>query len=191
MTRSRLHPIIVAAAEGRLPAWAQVRPERTAHMSAVAGLLAEWAEALGLNEEDRVRWAAAGWLHDALRDADPAELAADADGYPERVRHGPAAAAYLEREGVADEEVLEAVRFHTLGRRGWGRLGRYLYLADYLEPGRSFDREEQVALISRLPRDLDAVLHHVCAKRLEWLRERGLPVHPETEGFWREVERGG
>lgn len=187
MTRPDLHPLIVAAAQGRLPEWAAVRPSRHPHLAAVAALLQTWAQELKLAERDQVRWAAAAWLHDALRDADAIALEAEAADFPERVRHGPAAAARLERSGVNDEELLQAIRYHSLGRGGFGRLGRFLYLADYLEPGRDFAPVENAALRACMPGDHEAVLRLVCSRRIAELLDRGVPLRPETVDFWNEL----
>jgi HD superfamily phosphohydrolase YqeK len=187
---SRMHPIIIAAGRGELPAWARVRPGRMIHLASVAELLGRWAAELGLDENDRVRWTAAGWLHDSLRDADPGSLAANAADYPKQVRHGPAVAERLRAEGVEDGELLDAIRYHSLGNRGWGPLGRYLYLADYLEPGRPYAPVVNAALRARLPQEPDAVLRRVCALRMEEVLKGGKPLRPETVAFWNELLEG-
>ena len=57
--------------------------------------------------------------------------------------HGRAGARMLkENFGILDEDVLDAVRFHTLGRPGFGRLGKILFISDYLEPLRKFIDDE-------------------------------------------------
>lgn len=185
------HPLIVAAAAGQLPAWACVRAERLIHLRSVAELLARWAAELGLDESDRLRWAAAGWLHDSLRDADPESLAAAAAEYPEQVQHGPAAAERLAAEGVDDRELTDAVRYHSLGYSGWGALGRFLYLADYLEPGRPFAPVENAALRAALPHEPDVALRRVCALRMEEVLNRGRPLRQETVAFWNELQGDG
>jgi 2-amino-4-hydroxy-6-hydroxymethyldihydropteridine diphosphokinase len=187
MTSPNLHSLIVAAARGQLPAWARVNRERLPHLASVAGLLARWAAELGLDEAERIRWSAAGWLHDALRDEDPNELSREAADYPGKLRHGPAAAARLEAEGIDDDELLSAIRCHSLGQRRLGRLGRYLYLADYLEPLRPFAPAQSAALRARLPHDADAVLRRVCALRVAEVLRRGKPLRPETVEFWNEL----
>src|SRR5690606_11651137 len=110
---------IDAAADGELPAWAVVSAPRRDHIRRVATLMDAWAARLGLDAEERRRWRAAAWLHDALRDAAPDDLR---PGVPEWARelpgpilHGPAVAARLEAEGAADRELLDAVAYHTLG----------------------------------------------------------------------------
>ncbi len=149
--------------------------------------MAVWAGELALDERDRTRWTAAGWLHDALRDADSGELCSEAGDFPAKVRHGPAAAARLRKAGVNDDELLDAISFHSLGRDGLGQLGRLLYLADYLEPTRTFDPVENAALRARLPADEHAVLRLVCARRLSDTLGRGIPLHPASVSFWNQL----
>ena len=191
MTDSELHPIVAAAGRGALPEWAQVKPSRVPHLERVAALMAEWATCLMLGERDRARWAAAAWLHDALRDADPAALIDVAGEYPDKVRHGPAAAAWLRELGVDDEELLQAIAYHTLGRPGLARLGRFLFMADYLEPGREFEDGEREALRARLPEEEAEVLRDVCARRIAWRLRDGEPLRRETVEFWNQLVADG
>jgi len=157
-----------------LPAWAVVGPERRAHIERVVAQLETWAAAMRTPEPERARWLRAGWLHDALRDAPQAsELA-----------HGPRAADRAAQEGETDRGVLDAVRYHSLGYAGWDAVGRMLYLADYLEPGRVFDQERRRALAARVPAERDRVLQEVAARRIERVIESRWPLVPETVGFW-------
>lgn len=187
MAIRELHPMIAAAAGGRLPDWSRVSQLRLPHLESVSQLLQRWAETLALDEVDRVRWAAAGWLHDALRDAPPEQLVGEAGDYPKKVRHGPAAAALLRRDGVGDEELLEAITFHSLGCGGLRRLGRFLFLADYLEPKRRYAPVENAVLRARLPERERAVLKVVCARRIVQRLERDKSLRQETVDFWNEL----
>lgn len=185
--------LIENAASGVLPSWSVAGPERREHMARVAALMDEWAARLGLPAPERVRWRAAGWLHDALRDADPGTLRAlvpDPADLPDPLLHGPAAAARLAAEGVTDRELTEAVAYHTLGHPGLGRLGRALYLADFLEPGRTFEPVWRASLRARLPEALDAVLIEVAAARLGHLIRAGRAIRPETFAFWNSLVAG-
>jgi HD superfamily phosphohydrolase YqeK len=180
-----LPPLVREAARGRLPEWTEAKPKRREHMGRVAALMREWARALGLPASEVDRWTAAGWLHDALRDADPetlrSQVPAEYRGLPGKLLHGPAAAERL--RGQADDELVEAVRCHTVGSRRFGTLGRALYLADFLEPGRTFAPEWTEELRRRMPAEMDAVLREVVRSRVRHVGESGATLHPETEAF--------
>ncbi|HEV7590698.1 MAG TPA: HD domain-containing protein [Longimicrobium sp.] len=185
-----LSPLVREAAEGRLPAWTKAKPTRREHMARVAGLMRAWASALGLPADQVARWSAAGYLHDALRDAPADELRphvpADFRELPGKLLHGPAAAARL--EGQADDELLDAIRCHTLGCPRFGTLGRALYLADFLEPGRTFLPGWTESLRRRMPDEMDAVLREVVDARIGHVEENGGILHPETKAFHAQVQ---
>ena len=176
----------MAGRDPRLPAWAEVSPEREAHIGRVAALAEEWAARMRVSDQERARWLRAVWLHDALRDAGTATLdrwAADAAGSGE-LRHGPASAARAAAEGETDRGVLDAVRYHSVGHSGWDMAGRVLYCADYLEPGRAFDSERRASLASRFPEDPASVLASVATERLLRLVNSGWPLPEPTVRFW-------
>ena len=169
-----------------LPEWAVVTPERLDHIRRVAELAADWAERMGVPDSERNRWLRAVWLHDALRDATAAELekwAAGTPGPPE-LRHGPASAAHAKAEGETDRGVLDAVRYHSLGLAEWDMVGRILYCADFLEPGRQFQQDERARLAERLPEDPGGVLREVARSRLTHLIRSGWPILEPTVRFW-------
>lgn len=157
-----------------LPDWAVAGPERRAHVERVAALIDQWAVLMRVPERERSRWAKAAWLHDALRDA-PAT---------DELAHGPASADRAAGEGESDRGVLDAVRYHSLGFAGWDDVGKMLYLGDYLEPGRKFEREVRAALAVRVPVERDTVLREVTRRRIEWTVQSGWPLSPETVDFW-------
>lgn len=173
-----------------LPSWARVSEKRLAHIARVTALLDEWAAALGLPEAEATAWHDAGRLHDALRDAAEAELRALAGpvtGYELNMLHGPAAAARLVADGESRVELLDAIRFHTVGCERWGRLGRALYMADYLEPGRKFSRADRAYLAAQVSHDFEATFRQVLRARLEWSLREGMRLFPEAVALWNSV----
>jgi HD superfamily phosphohydrolase YqeK len=176
-----------------LPQWAVVTPERLEHIQRVAELAANWAERMGVHDSERNRWLRAVWLHDALRDAPPAELEKWASGTagPPELRHGPASAARAKAEGETDRGVLDAVRYHSLGLAEWDMVGRMLYCADYLEPGRAFDQTRRAELAERLPDDPGGVLREVARSRLTHIIQSGWPVLEPTVRFWNSLVATG
>jgi HD superfamily phosphohydrolase YqeK len=169
-----------------LPPWAKVTPERLQHIQRVAELVARWSGEMGVPDSETHRWFKAVWLHDALRDASPEELARYAPSSlgPVELRHGPASAARAKSEGETDRGVLDAVRYHSLGLAEWDMVGRVLYCADFLEPGRGFATTERVELAHRFPTDPGAVLYAVARHRMEHLIESGWSIPEPTVRFW-------
>jgi HD superfamily phosphohydrolase YqeK len=169
-----------------LPPWTMASTERVAHIERVARLAGTWAERMRVTDDERRRWLRAVWLHDALRDADDAVLArwAPAGPGPRALRHGPASAARAEADGETDQGVLDAVRYHSVGFAGWDMVGRVLYCADYLEPGRSFAREWRAALAGRFADDPAGVLLEVAQERVGHLVRSRWPLIEPTVGFW-------
>jgi HD superfamily phosphohydrolase YqeK len=163
-----------------LPGWAQVRRRRRAHIRRVAELMEAWAAEIDVGPRERRRWLAAVWLHDALRDA----------RLPDGTSHGAAAADRAAQEGETDRGVLDAVRFHSVGYAGWDDVGRMLYLADYLEPGRKGRRKERARLAKRVPRQREAVLREIVARQIEEQLAAGRPIDPLTLAFWNSLAPG-
>src|SRR3979411_2323966 len=123
-----------------LPTWAQVSERRLAPIQRVKSLLRAWGTAMRLSADEANAWIDAGTWHDALRDAPVAELreiTGDRKS-PDGLLHGPAVAIRLEAEGERRKNLLDAIRYHTVGSAKWNQTGRALYMADYLEPGRKF-----------------------------------------------------
>ena len=163
-----------------MPSWAVASPERRAHVERVVQLLTQWADALRVPGSERDRWLRAAWLHDALRDAPLVNEFA----------HGPMAAERAQRDGERDHGVLDAVRYHSVGYAGWDEAGRMLYLADYLEPGRAFERPERAALAARVPIDRAWVLKDVAARRIANAVRSGWALPTETVTFWNALVAG-
>ena len=178
-----------AAAPPELPSWAKVTPRRRAHIERVCVLLSTWADALRIAAPERDEWLRAGLMHDALRDAPDAELRALAGDTTRdaEVLHGPAVATLLASQGESNRSVLAAIRYHTVGCAEWDRVGRALYMADFLEPGRSFSRRDRAFLAEHAPHDFDGVFRQVVRARLEYAFREGYALFPETVSLWNAV----
>lgn len=89
----------------------------------------------------------AGLLHDCAKNFSDREMLArckkhgipisDMEKKSPDLLHGKLGAYYAkEKYGIDDEEILEAIRFHTTGKPGMDKLGCILFVSDYIEPGR-------------------------------------------------------
>ncbi|MYA33001.1 MAG: hypothetical protein F4164_05160 [Gemmatimonadales bacterium] len=186
-----LHPIIhQAGAEERLPDWAVMSPARIRHAGRVGRLMSDWAEALGHDTTTRIRWRAAGLLHDALKEEGVEALrplVSGAEECPDALLHGPACASRLRTAGVDDEPLLRAIACHTTGHRDLGALGQALYMADFLEPGRLASGRERVGLRRRMPDEWHAVLVEVATAKIGVLIDAQIPVSAATAAFWEAI----
>ena len=175
-----------------LPHWAHVSDKRRAHIGRVTALLDRWASEMRIPAEEARAWHDAGLWHDALRDAPDALLATraafgDFADSPLNVLHGPAAAATLGAEGETRTGVLSAIRWHTVGSPDWDRTGRALFMADFLEPGRTFMQADRAFLASLLPRDFDGVSRQLVRMRLEWTLREGKALFAQSVSLWNSV----
>jgi len=157
-----------------LPDWAQATKKRRAHVRRMVVLLNEWADDMDVPQEERRRWLTACWLHDALRDAE----------LPDGISHGHAAAELAASHGESDRGVLSAVRYHSVGYARWDDVGKMLYLADFLEPGRKSRRKQRAQMARRVSRDRDGVLQEILAQQILSRIRRQRPIDPRTIEFW-------
>ena len=188
------HLLVERAARGQLPGWAALGEKRRRHVERVAGLLEDWAVAGSLPSEERTRWIAAGYLHDAVKEKPEEELRALLSGQdralPEPLLHGPAVAELMRREGVDDCELLLACAYHTFGNPEFGRTGWALYVADFLEPGRDRANEWRAGLRARMPGEMADVIREVLGARIIYRLEEGRPVRQETIACWNLMAEG-
>jgi 2-amino-4-hydroxy-6-hydroxymethyldihydropteridine diphosphokinase len=147
-----------------------------------------------VDDDERIRWVAAGWLHDSLKDKKTKKLRKMVSketrkSLPAPVLHGPAAAAKLREEGVEDEELLVAVEHHTLGHPDFGSTGLALYAADFLEPGRTARKKWRSRLRNDMPDSVHDVVARIVRDRMTFLLQRGRMLHPQTVAFWNRLMR--
>ena len=173
----------------QLPEWSITSPKRREHIARVVGVLDAWARSMALDTVERQAWRDAGLWHDALRDAGEAELRQMTGDMnrPVGMLHGPAAALRLAAEGEMRADVLDAIRWHTVGSHAWSRAGRALYMADFLEPGRGFMQADRAFLASQVPHAFDAVFRQVVRMRIEWVVREGKGLAPETVTLWNAI----
>ncbi|WP_110926945.1 bis(5'-nucleosyl)-tetraphosphatase (symmetrical) YqeK [Bacillus massiliglaciei] len=99
--------------------------------------------------------------------------------YNEELLHAPAGAYLVEKEaGITDPEVLDAIRYHTSGRIGMTLLDKVIYVADYIEPGRSFPGVDEVRETAK--HNLDHALIQALRNTIVFLMTRNQTIYPDT-----------
>jgi nicotinate-nucleotide adenylyltransferase len=102
--------------------------------------------------------------------------------------HGRAAAVLLQTLwGEKRETVLNAVRWHTQGHPDMGAIGKVLYIADFIEPGRSHITEEFRANILRLE-SLDGMLKKILEAQFSYLREKQVEISAYALQLYKAIE---
>ncbi len=93
--------------------------------------------------------------------------------------HGRAAAAVLHQKyGVRKKSLLNAIRYHTIASAKFDAMGKMLYIADKIEPG----RKNCEYLRKQVPQhSLDELFLLVLSAVLIFLEKKGQKVHPATQ----------
>jgi predicted HD superfamily hydrolase involved in NAD metabolism len=129
----------------------------------------------------------AGLVHDCAKDKSGEELLsiASAAGYhidevsldSPKLLHGVVGAIIAkEVMGIEDEDVLNAVIYHTTGRKGMSTLEKIIYIADYVEPLREFPGVEKMRQDVYV--NLDSAMLYAFDSTIRYVIERGQMIHP-------------
>jgi predicted HD superfamily hydrolase involved in NAD metabolism len=93
--------------------------------------------------------------------------------------HAPVGAYLVKKEaGIQDAEILDAIAYHTSGRVGMSLLDKVVYLADYIEPGRSFPGVDEVRQTAR--QNLDHAVIQALRNTVVFLMKRNQAIYPDT-----------
>jgi predicted HD superfamily hydrolase involved in NAD metabolism len=136
----------------------------------------------------------AGWIHDAAKELPDAELLAEAKRLGCTIRPVERAAPFLlhgrvaiglarEALGIDDPAVSSAVETHTTGDPAMSTPDKVFYLADLIEPSRTFGWIAQArALVEAgtTPADLDVALLFALTCQLRRLLKRGALIDPRA-----------
>lgn len=133
--------------------------------------------------------AIAGLLHDCAKDLRKRQMLQLCNEFgivlddickkEKQLIHGPLGASIAKEQfEIQDEDILEAIYFHTTAKEGMTILTKIIYLADYIEPGRHFYGVESIRAIAyhnlnkAVLAAIDSTIKHVIAK--------GRLIHPRT-----------
>lgn len=106
-------------------------------------------------------------------------LSDDVLAYEKELWHAPVGAWVARHEfGVEDEGVLDAIRYHTSGRRGMSLLEKVVWLADYIEPGRDFPGVDDIRKLAQS--DMDRAILAGLDGTIGFLIAKGKRIYPVT-----------
>lgn len=103
--------------------------------------------------------------------------------------HGMIAADIARREyHIQDHDILEAIAYHTIGREGLGPIAKVIYVADYVEPERSFDGVEEIRKVACKGK-LDKALLMSIENQMTFLLKGHHEIHPNGLAMRNELVR--
>lgn len=156
------------------------KEKRREHSYRVACLACARARGAGISEEKALLAAA---LHDCGKyvpmDSPLLSRFVPPCGVPDPVMHQFTGAYLAERLlGICDEEILNAIRYHTSGRAEMGALEKLIFLSDLLEEGRNFPGVEELRALFFC--DLDKCLFCSLSHQIAYLEASGGEIYPLT-----------
>ncbi|MBP2078129.1 bis(5'-nucleosyl)-tetraphosphatase (symmetrical) YqeK [Oceanobacillus polygoni] len=140
----------------------------------LAAILHDYAKYRSLDEMER-------WIRKST-------LPKDLLDYHHELWHGPVGAILIEREfGIRDKEIQSAVHYHTTGKAGMSILDKIIFLADYIEPGRSFPGINDVR--KKAEQDLTHACLMASKNTITYLISKNTTVYPDSFHAYNDLTR--
>ncbi|HKL13773.1 MAG TPA: bis(5'-nucleosyl)-tetraphosphatase (symmetrical) YqeK [Halanaerobiales bacterium] len=93
--------------------------------------------------------------------------------------HSPVGAYLVEKYfNIKEKDILNAIRYHTIGRTGMSKLEKIIFVADVIEPGRNFPGVDLIR--EKIEKDLDEAVILVCDFTIKYNIDRKRIIHPNT-----------
>ena len=78
---------------------------------------------------------------------------------------------------VEDEEILNAIKYHTTGKPDMTLLEKIIFIADYIEEGRKkFDTLDEARKLAY--EDINKAMAFILKNTIEYVKEKNKPLHP-------------
>jgi nicotinate-nucleotide adenylyltransferase len=178
----------------RCVSYSMVKAKRLPHIRGTEEEAVRLARRWGADVEKTRR---AAILHDCTKYLSLEEHLAICDRYgveldemervTEKLLHSKTGAALARHLFGQDDEIYEAIFYHTTARAGMSLAEKILYMADYIEPNRDFPEVEQLRALSYT--DLDRAVGMGTWLSIQEMEERGRAIHHNTaeayECYWK------
>ena len=160
-------------------------PKRFRHTQGVAEEAQKLAKLYG---EDEYKAYIAGLLHDCAKCFTPHEQLQLCEKYSVEMdpvlyeqpalTHSFLGAKMAERDfGITDDDILNAIKYHTTGRAGMSLLEKIVYIADCIEPNREYySGLKEIRELAYI--DIDKAMKFALKNTLEYNTAKGRVIHP-------------
>lgn len=167
--------------------------KRYHHSICVSRAAAQLARLYGADES---KAEVAGILHDIMKDLPPEEQKKRMQQYgiqltqveqsAPKLWHAILGVEYIRRElNVADEEILQAVRYHTTGRANMTLLEKVLFIADFISDDRDYPGVQ--ALRETAKDSLEKTMVEGIVFTVKELADAKRPIHPDTIAAYNDI----
>lgn len=180
--------------ELRCVSYSMVKAKRLAHIRGCEEEAARLARRWGA-DEDRMRRAAI--LHDCTKYLSREEHLAICDQYgialdpleraTDKLLHAKSGAA-LAKYVFGQDDIYDAILYHTTARADMSLEEKLLYIADYMEPNRSFPEVEELRRLAYS--DLDGAVGMGASLSMQEMMERDKELHHDTRGAYEFYRKG-
>lgn len=103
--------------------------------------------------------------------------------------HGMVAAEIAYRDyGIEDQDIIQAIAYHTIGGVQLSALAKVIYVADYIEPKRNFEGVEAIREVA-LSGALDEALLMTIENQMTFLLKGHREIHPNALQMRNELVR--
>lgn len=161
----------------------QMKKSRFEHCLRVEQKALELARQEGLDPE---KAGLVGLIHDYAKERPLIELQEAVKTYrldpiyqeeSSAILHGPVGAELIRQElGIDDEEVLDAIRQHTIGGFEMTPVAKVLFIADFIEDGRNFDGVQKTRQLAK--ENIDLAVIDKLKQTLSFLLEEEVVIFP-------------
>lgn len=157
----------------------EIKEKRVIHTLGVVGVAKELARIYNINEDEA---AMAALLHDCAKyysendkiklcKKDKIKLNKIELSNPELLHAKAGAVLAREKYGVTSKEIYSAIFYHTTGRANMSTLEKIIYIADYIEPGRT--HSDKLPMYRELAKiDLDKTVALILDETVKYLDMR-------------------
>ncbi|MCK1996491.1 bis(5'-nucleosyl)-tetraphosphatase (symmetrical) YqeK [Psychrobacillus psychrodurans] len=173
------HEHLLAQMKNRMP------EKRFIHTKGVAETAITLAKMYG---EDFEKAEIAGILHDSVKYANQKWLRSIIVSekmnplllnFNHELWHAPVGSYVARTEfQISDQDILQAIEFHTTGRAGMSKLEKIIYVSDMIEPSRKFSGVELLREKAKV--DLEDAMTSCIRHSISFLIEKKQPVFPDS-----------
>ncbi len=168
--------------------------ERLEHSVGAYEKAVELAEKFQLPQAEQEKAAVAGLLHDAAKLMTPGELISYCENHglhidavdretPQTLHPFVGAELVRHQFDLHDEDVLNAIRYHTTGRAGMSWVEKLVYISDKIE-GNTRNPLYIQKMTSQLnfkdPQTIDITMLYILDSTIRFLMEKHQIIHPRT-----------